>query len=68
MFTSMKQLFTSTNKDLRQRIYFTLGALTIFILGISIRVPGTNDIANNLGFLQLILSVVEHLKTSQSSH
>ena len=54
MFTSMKQLFTSTNKDLRQRVYFTLGALTIFILGISIRVPGTDDITSNLGFLQLI--------------
>ena len=57
MFTSMKQLFTSTNKDLRQRIYFTLGCLTIFILGISIRVPGTNDISNNLGFLQLINTI-----------
>lgn len=54
MFTSMKQLFTSTNKDLRHRIYFTLGALTIFILGISIRVPGTDDLASNLGFLELI--------------
>ncbi len=57
MFTSMKQLFTSTNKDLRKRIYFTLGALLIFILGTSIRVPGTNDISNNLGFLQLINTI-----------
>ena len=57
MFKSMKQLFTSTNKDLRHRIYFTLGALLIFILGISIRVPGTNDISNNLGFLQLINTI-----------
>ena len=57
MFTSMKQLFTSTNKDLRQRVYFTLGALFIFILGISIRVPGTNDITSNLGFLQLINTI-----------
>ena len=57
MFKSMKQLFTSTNKDLRHRIYFTLGALFIFILGISIRVPGTKDITNNLGFLQLINTI-----------
>ena len=54
MFSTMKQLFTSTNKDLRHRIYFTLGALMIFILGISIRVPGTQDLASNLGFLELV--------------
>ena len=54
MFKSMKQLFTSKNKDLRHRIYFTLGALMIFILGISIRVPGTEDLTSNLGFLELI--------------
>ena len=54
MFKSMKQLFTSTNKDLRQRIYFTLGALTIFILGISIRVPGTENIESSIGFLELL--------------
>ncbi len=54
MFKSMKQLFTSTNKDLRHRIYFTLGALLIFILGISIRVPGTENLTSNLGFLELI--------------
>lgn len=54
MFKTMKQLFTPTNKDLRHRIYFTLGALLIFILGISIRVPGTQDLTSNLGFLELI--------------
>jgi len=54
MFKTMKQLFTPVNKDLRHRIYFTLGALAIFILGISIRVPGTDDLASNLGFLELI--------------
>ena len=57
MFASMKQLFTSTNKDLRHRIYFTLGALFIFILGISIRVPGTDDVTSNLGFLELINTI-----------
>ena len=54
MFKAMKELFTSGNKDLRHRIYFTLGALMIFILGISIRVPGTQDLTSNLGFLELI--------------
>ncbi len=54
MFKTMKQLFTSTNKDLRHRIYFTLGALLIFILGTSIRVPGTQDLTSNLGFLELL--------------
>ena len=54
MFKTMKQLFTPTNKDLRHRIYFTLGALMIFILGISIRVPGTQDLTSNLGYLELI--------------
>lgn len=54
MFSTMKQLFRPVNKDLRKRIYFTLGSLMIFILGISIRVPGTQKLTNNLGFLELI--------------
>ena len=54
MFQSMKQLFAPTNKDLRKRILFTLGALMIFVIGTSIRVPGTNEIASNLGFLELM--------------
>ena len=54
MFKVLKELFTSGNKDLRHRIYFTLAALTVFILGISIRVPGTDDLTSNLGFLELI--------------
>ena len=54
MFTAMKQLFTSTNKDLRHRIYFTLGALMIFILGINIRVPGTQSLSTDLDFLGLL--------------
>ena len=55
MFKTMKQLFTSTNKDLRHRIYFTLGALMIFILGISITIPGTESLkTSDLGLLELI--------------
>ncbi len=57
MFKTMKELFTSGNKDLRHRIYFTLMCLTIFILGISIRVPGTEDLTKNLGFLELINTI-----------
>lgn len=57
MFKTMKQLFTSGNKDLRRRIYFTLACLTVFILGISIRVPGTENLTENLGFLELINTI-----------
>lgn len=57
MFGTMKQLFTSSNKDLRHRIYFTLACLTVFILGISIRVPGTENLTKNLGFLELINTI-----------
>ena len=57
MFKTMKELFTSGNKDLRHRIYFTLACLTVFILGISIRVPGTDNLVKNLGFLELINTI-----------
>ena len=57
MFKTMKELFTSGNKDLRHRIYFTLACLTVFILGISIRVPGTENLTKNLGFLELINTI-----------
>ncbi len=54
MFHELKQLFAPTNKDLRQRVLFTLGALMIFVIGTSIRVPGTAEITSNLGFLELM--------------
>ena len=54
MFQTLKQLFAPTNKDLRGRILFTLGALMIFVMGTSIRVPGTDEITSNLGFLELM--------------
>ena len=57
MFKTMKQLFTPTNKDLRHRIYFTFLVLAIFIIGCSIRVPGTENVSNNLGFLELLNSM-----------
>ncbi len=54
MFHNLKQVFAPTNKDLRKRILFTLGALMVFIIGTNIQVPGTTDITWNLGFLELI--------------
>ena len=54
MFHNMKQLFAPTNKDLRKRIGFTLVALMIFVIGTSIRVPGTPNITGNLGFLEIM--------------
>ena len=54
MFQTMKQLFAPTNKDLRLRILFTLGALMIFVIGTGVQVPGTADVTVNLGFLELI--------------
>lgn len=54
MFQTLKQLKSPVNKDLRKRILFTLGALMIFVIGTSVRVPGTTDVAGSLGFLELI--------------
>lgn len=54
MFANLKQLFAPTNKDLRCRLLFTLGALAIFIIGTQVRVPGTQDLTSSLGFLELI--------------
>ena len=54
MFAILKQIFAPTNKDLKKRILFTLGALLIFIIGTGITIPGTTNITKNLGFLELI--------------
>ncbi len=54
MFSVFKQLGNKENKDLRVRIYFTLAMLFIFVLGISVRVPGTSTLNTNYDFLQLI--------------
>ena len=57
MFKTLKQLTSPNNKDLRHRIYFTFFALAIFIIGCSIRVPGTENVSSNLGFLELLNSM-----------
>ena len=53
MFATFKQIFRSSNKDLRARILFTLGVLFIFALGNSISIPGMNVITGDIGFLEL---------------
>ena len=56
MFALLKQIKAPTNKDLRKRIYFTLGALLIFIVGTNIRVPvsQTKNLTDNVGVLELL--------------
>jgi len=54
MFSNLKGLFNSNNKDLRKRIYFTLAVLAIFGLGTNIMVPGAKEITSNLGFIDLL--------------
>ena len=54
MFKTLKQLFTKKNKDIRKRLYFTIAALAIFVVGTTIEVPGTQAITKNLGFLELL--------------
>ena len=54
MFATFKQIFKKTNKDLKNRVLYTLGALFIFSLGNAITVPGMSAITENLGFLELL--------------
>ncbi|MFA5602632.1 MAG: preprotein translocase subunit SecY [Bacilli bacterium] len=54
MFATLKQIFKPTNKDIKKRLLFTLLVLLVFRVGTSIRVPGTEDVTSNLGFLELI--------------
>lgn len=44
MFQMLKQLSAPTNKDLRVRILFTLGALALFIVGTYVQIPNTPTI------------------------
>lgn len=53
MFATFKQIFRSSNKDLRVRILFTLCVLFIFALGNAITIPGMNVITGDIGFLEL---------------
>lgn len=54
MFKTFKAIFKKTNKDLRNRVFYTIGALFIFSLGNAITVPGMSAITKDLGFLELL--------------
>ena len=54
MFSTFKQIFKKTNKDLKNRVFYTIGALFIFALGNAITVPGMKVITKDLGFLELL--------------
>ena len=54
MFKNLKQIFSARNKDIRNKILFTLLILFIYKLGTAVRVPGTENITQDLGFLELL--------------
>lgn len=54
MFKNIKQIFSARNKDIRNKILFTLLILFIYKLGTAVRVPGTENITQDLGFLELL--------------
>lgn len=54
MFKTFKAIFKKTNKDLKGRVFYTIGALFIFALGNAITVPGMSAITKDLGFLELL--------------
>lgn len=54
MFKDIKQIFSARNKDVKNKILFTLLILFIYKLGTTVRVPGTENITQDLGFLELL--------------
>lgn len=54
MFKNLKQIFSPKNKDIRNKILFTLLILLVYKIGTVVRVPGTSDITQDLGFLELL--------------
>ena len=56
MFQNLKQIFAPTNKDLRKRILFTLGALALFIIGTFIQIPGTPSISDGITGIEMLNS------------
>jgi len=53
MFATIKQIFSPRNKDIRNKILFTLFVLFVFKLGTAVTVPGTSSLTKDLGFLEL---------------
>ncbi|MEE0698997.1 MAG: preprotein translocase subunit SecY [Bacilli bacterium] len=54
MFKNLKQVFSPRNKDIRNKILFTLLILFVYKIGTAVRVPGTENITQDLGFLELL--------------
>lgn len=54
MFKFFKQIFAPENKDIKKKISFSLLALLVFSIGTSIRIPGTQALTADLGFLELL--------------
>lgn len=54
MFKNLKQIFSARNKDIRNKILFTLLILFVYKIGTAVRVPGTENITQDLGFLELL--------------
>lgn len=57
MFTNFKQIFNPKNKDIQKKIIFTFVALFIYKVGMTIIVPGVEQInleISQLGFLELV--------------
>ena len=53
MYKTLGLLFNKKNKDIRQRVLFTLGCLMVFIVGKTIPVPGTQGAISSLGLWEL---------------
>lgn len=53
MWGTLKELSSPKNKDIRNRIWFTLFGLLIFAVGITIPVPGTQEAVSSLGLWDL---------------
>lgn len=56
MIALIKQLFAPKNKSIRNKVLFTLFAITIFLIGNTIPVPGTNpaNLNNSGGSLDIL--------------
>ena len=54
MFKDLKGIFKKGNKDIRKRLYLTIAVLTLYVIGTTIEIPGTEEITKNLGFLELL--------------
>ena len=54
MFANLKQIFSLKNRDVLNRILFTLAALFVFKIGTAIPVPGVNVNTEGLSVLEIL--------------